>query len=335
MAIKKEDSEEDLELNNELDEDDDDEDDSSGASESNEGSSSSEGEEGNEDGNDEGGSSEPSEEEKEREALREKRRREKKRKKDLQRRREFEKDQTILSLQETVKKVTEELKTIKGSHNQQEEEKLENEMNELASIYNQANAAMEKAIKDGDGAAFTKAKKISDQAFVRYNTLDGAKKNRSLKKEEKEEASPGTTQQKFSQSVVEHAKKFASKHKDWYKITNNGEAANLDSMIVQQLDKELYDDGYNPEDADYWEELENRAKERIPHRFKNTTQNKPSNGKPRVTTAGGGREASSGVNTEKQLPKEFISSLKAAGFWDDEKKKKAAINDYLKNKKKG
>ena len=76
--------------------------------------------------------------------------------------------------------------------------------------------------------------------------------------------------------------------------------------------------------------LKERAKERLPHRFKNQR----TGSKPKVTTGGSGRDGGgSGIHIEKNLPKEFVNALKQAGHWDEPAKKKAAIADFLANKK--
>jgi hypothetical protein len=209
---------------------------------------------------------------------------------------------------------------------------IDGEISELGKIYNQANAAMEAAVAEGDGKRFTQAKAISDKAWARYTFLETQKRQAPVEKQEREVVRETSSDEASSDQGVQLGKEgkrlglaFVNKNKSWY----SPEGDNRDSKVVLTIDADLYREGYDPESKEYWDELEDRCKEYLPHRFKVAT--KPN--KPKSIVGGSGNENSLSGGAEKSLPKEFVQTLKAAGYWDDAVKRKAAIKNYYSNKK--
>lgn len=352
MAKKKSEHEIDDEIDdNELEDqetdDQDDDDDEEGKAEGEEGADKKDGtedgasaEEGEEDEDDPEGSAKKKAEQEELEEKRARRRREKKMKRERERRERMQLQNTIVLMADEIKKLKdghgEVHKKFEGLTTQQ----IDGEIAELGKIYNQAQAAMEAAINDGDGAKFAKAKQISDKAWARYTFLEAQKQQRPNKttQDDKQTEDRGSSRREADDSAdaasegVQLGKEgkrygiaFVTRHKSWYD-PNGG---NRDSKIVLAIDADLYNEGYDPEDKDYWEELESRCKEYLPHRFKGQAPGK----KPKSPVGGSGNDSSPTGNAEKTLPKEFIQTLKAAGYWDDPVKRKAAIKNYYANKK--
>lgn len=259
------------------------------------------------------------------EAKRERRRREKKLKRERERRERTMLRDQVQQLQLTIKELKESQGKLASTVTTVAEDRAKTELDELKHIYNQANAAMEQAISDGDGKRFAEAKSISDRALLRLQRADSLK-NTSKAETKTANAAPADDTKEEQVALSARARslglKFLSKHKSWYD-PNGGDT---DSRIVMMLDAELYNEGYSPDDTEYWEELESRCKARLPHVFK---QAKP---RPKTVVGGSGRDSSSAVGVEKSLPREFVQTLKAAGYWDDTKKRDAAIKDYYKNK---
>lgn len=305
-----------------------------------EGEETSEGEEG----------AEESEEDKakkaEHEALKQRRKREKKLKQQQRNRERLQSQNLIVNLQETVKNQGELINKLAGNFAEVDTRAIDNEMREMQSVYQEAMNKQEQAITANDGQSFRKAKEIADKAWARYNQLELSKRNVAAKKPNTREAASTTDARETAQprkaaapsiqlgdDAIKHGHDFQRKN-PWYQADQTGRATNFDSKVVQLIDQDLYNEGYDPETSEYWDELKDRVKERLPHRFKNQAT---SGTKPKVITGGGGGSSNEGgrANVEKSLPREFIDNLKMAGMWDDPKKKKAAIDDYLKNKKKG
>jgi len=269
----------------------------------------------------------------EREAIRERRRREKKMRRERERREKLVMAQTIKNLSEEVNHLKKAAGGINKKFEEQSVASIDNEIRELNSIYQNAQRVMESAIADSDGKKFAEAKSVSDRAWARYNMLQVAKQNLSKKeKEEEQEEQVQTQKQPAAENVLsEQGKRYAmgfiNKNKSWYD-PNGG---NRESKIVMTIDSDLYEEGYDPNDKDYWEELEARVAEVFPDKIKSKVEVR----KKTPSIVGGTTNESFRARTEKALPKEFVQTLKAAGFWDDADKRKKAIKDFYANKKKG
>lgn len=259
----------------------------------------------------------------EREAIRERRRREKKMRRDRERREKTELNERLSRLE----KENEELK--RNTHKTslvQYETALEKELREAAEIYNTAQKVMEQAITDGDGKKFAEAKSYSDKAMSRYNLLQQNKEALKIKEKELEqnlEEVGHKEQQILNQNGTNYGIAWAKKNSSWF----DPKGGNRESKIVHAIDIDLYGEGYDPNTKEYWDELTNRVAEVLPNKIK-------SNGaKPPQRVGGASSEISRKNSGEANLPKEFIQTLKAAGYWDDPVKRKTAIKDYLSNKK--
>lgn len=285
-----------------------------------------------------------SEEEKaKQEALEEKRarrRREKKLKRERERRERAQLENVVVAMAEEIKKLKDGQGEVGKKFEGFNAEKIASEISELAKIYKKAERAMEEAISDGDGAKFAQAKQISDKAWARYTFLEAQKRQRptptsddkqdtekhSARNDSAGSADDASEGIKLGKDGKRYGIAFVNKHKSWY--SPNGD--NRDSKVVLAIDTDLYNEGYDPESKEYWEELEDRCKEYLPHRFKSVDAKRA---KPKSTVGGGAGDHSPAGGAEKSLPKEFVQTLKAAGYWDDAEKRKAAIKNYYSNRK--
>ena len=230
-------------------------------------------------------------------------------------------------------KMIEELKKGQQEINQNFEKigrkTLEDEQKELSEVYNRANAIMEAAIAEGDGKKWREAKSISDKAFAKWNLIESQKvvTNKEPKVESKEQQEPVQSQSQFGQKALTYGSQFIKKHSSWY----DPSGGNRDTKIVQAIDEDLYNEGFDPESKEYWEELEARAAEVLPHRFKKN----PSAQKAKVTVGGSGKESNPASYKTVQVPKEFLQTLKAAGYEQGSDKFKAAVKQYYAQQRKG
>jgi hypothetical protein len=116
----------------------------------------------------------------------------------------------------------------------------------------------------------------------------------------------------------------------WY----NPEATDRDSRIAKKMDEVLVEEGWDPKDPDYWDELDSRLQKSLPHRYNVATDNNSVVRKPRNTVASSGREASTafgGSNrTQFTISPERVKAMKEAGAWDNPERKKAMIANFMK-----
>lgn len=266
----------------------------------------------------------------EREALRERRRRERKLKRDRDRRDRALAQNLIVTLQEENRKLRERQDEFEKRFSAIDSRTVEGEMQRLAKLYNEADALMQQAVADGDGEAFTRAKKISDRALAEYNKLQ-FQKTSSTKKEETVEKKETQQQSDNSAPILgERGKQYGiswMKKNSWY--DPNG--TDQDSKIVQSIDAAIFNEGYDPETKEYWDELDDRVSQYLPKYYKKKQELTKKS--PPSIVGGSGREGVPASSVEKTLPKEFVQTLKAAGQWDDLPKRKAAIKYYHAQKK--
>jgi hypothetical protein len=118
---------------------------------------------------------------------------------------------------------------------------------------------------------------------------------------------------------MRHAQDFI-KENPWYDAQGRDE----DSAIVIAIDQSLAKEGFNPQSADYWDELRRRASKRLPERFdgdapKRSSERSESRREPRGGPAvGSGREhAPTSTRKEIYISPERKQALIEAGVWDD------------------
>lgn len=125
----------------------------------------------------------------------------------------------------------------------------------------------------------------------------------------------------MSEDVSRNATRWLQKN-SWF----DPQARDTDSRIAKVIDQELAQDGWDPADPEYWEELDNRLSARLPHRY---------TAKGGTTTRRAGPTASSRVaNTSSAKPGSFrlspdrVQAIKDAGAWDDVNKRNKMIKAY-------
>jgi hypothetical protein len=69
--------------------------------------------------------------------------------------------------------------------------------------------------------------------------------------------------------VQQHVEDFMDEN-PWYNPNDrlaNGKVRDFDTRIMLEIDSDLAAEGFDPSSQDYWEELRDRGRERLPHRF--------------------------------------------------------------------
>lgn len=127
-----------------------------------------------------------------------------------------------------------------------------------------ANSVISRAITAANGEDAQTAMEIRDTLRDRLNGLkaDKAKQLESRQQVvaqpvQQAQLPPGVTPAQVSNFNI-----FLKRH-DWY----DPQWGDADSLKVKAIDKELQDEGSDPNMASHWQELENRVREALPHRF--------------------------------------------------------------------
>lgn len=72
-------------------------------------------------------------------------------------------------------------------------------------------------------------------------------------------------------AVMDYVEDFRDRH-NWMRMDQSGRPADQDTAIMLQIDNMVANEGYDPATQDYWDEVEERARKYLPHKFGNTRQ---------------------------------------------------------------
>lgn len=196
-----------------------------------------------------------------------------------------------------------------------------------------ADQVFARAVKSGDEDDISQATNIRDKLKETLGRLNGAKQELARRSEESE------NEPQVDSRLVYHASRWMRDH-NWY--DPNG--TDRDSRRVAAIDDRLVKEGYNPSSPEYWEELTDRVREALPHKFKDrrnghddddrdedddresrgSEKNRRGSG-PRFST--GGRERPLKKN-EVYVSPERKQAMIDAGVWDDPVLRKRYLKTY-------
>ena len=252
----------------------------------------------------------------ERETIREARREERRLKKELKKQRDFSAQNKIKMLERHNADLAERLAKVENTASSYQFAQLDKAIEDEATRVEYAKMKMLQATQANDASAqveyleqLTDAKQRLNQAqYYKKQQLEAAK------------APKQNVPNPISNEVQENATRWLKKNA-WY----DPQARDTDSRIAKVVDQELAADGWDPADPEYWEELDSRLTNRLPHRY--------------VSKGGSNRRAnptasSRVANTTSQkagtitLSRERVSAIKDAGAWDDVEKRNKMIRAY-------
>lgn len=252
-----------------------------------------------------------------REKIREARREERRLKKELAKQRDITARNKIKALERHNEELAKRLAAVENASASFQFAQIDKAIEDEATRVEYAKMKMLQAAQTGDAAAqieyleqLTDAKERLKQAeFLKKQQLETAK----------------TPKQNVPNPINTEVQRNATqwlKKNSWY----DPEARDTDSRIAKVIDQELAQDGWDPSDPEYWEELDNRLSARLPHRY---------------TAKGGSQRRSAGptassrvANTASAKPgaftlsKDRVQAIKDAGAWDDVEKRNKMIRAY-------
>jgi hypothetical protein len=183
-----------------------------------------------------------------------------------------------------------------------------------------ADQVFARAVKSGDEEDIATATNIRDRLKETHGRLASAKAELAKRSEESDQ------EPQVDSRLVFHASRWMKDH-NWY--DPNG--TDRDSRRVAAIDDRLVKEGYDPRSPEYWDELSDRVREALPHKFKDRRngnddeededddnesrgQKSRKGSGPRFST--GGRERPLKKN-EVYVSPERKQALIDAGVWDD------------------
>lgn len=258
--------------------------------------------------------------EEERDILREHRRQERKDVKGRRREAIARKDRYISQLENQVKDLTGRVETVENRASGADLARLDGAIESAAQEVELAKSARMEARKanavdiemEAEEAWYGARRKLEELSLLKRRIADGQRDSAARR-------SAGTPSAPDPE-VVERASKWSTSH-TWYNRTGSDE----DSDIVRVVDKNLTREGWDPKTQEYWDELDDRLKTRIPHRFRDGGGNGQQR---RQTTGGGGGDSPGGRGGGVTLSAERVAALKEANMWDDPKQRARMIKRY-------
>jgi hypothetical protein len=249
-------------------------------------------------------------------AVREARRARRRAKKDLVRKTNEEKDQRLQMLQRQNQELMERLSVVERKTHSSDLARLDKAIEDEELRFRYAQQRMQEATTAGDGQAFTKAQEIWYESRRKVEALRGLKSK----------AATATQQQQGAANpkVTRMANDWMERN-NWYDPSSNDE----DTQIAKVIDRKLTEEGWDPGNQDYWEELDRRLQKRLPHRYTDGSDDSPRRSRHRSVVTGSGREVGGGASRSTfVLTPEQVRAMKDAGMWDDQEKRNRMIKRY-------
>ena len=237
-------------------------------------------------------------------------------KKDLVRKTQAEKDERLALLQRQNQELMERLSVIEHRTHANDIAQIDKAMQDGELRVRYAKMKLAEAVQAQDGEAAAQANEM---------LLDERQKLESLKNFKQRAVQP---QQKSSIPDAGTQRQIAAwmERNSWF----DPERKDMDSKIAKQIDEQLHAEGWNPATSDYWDEMDNRLRRYLPHRYNDVHEESSSRRKPRSPVTSSGREnaSSAGGRQSFELTTEQVRAMKDAGFWDDPKKRISMIKRY-------
>lgn len=210
----------------------------------------------------------------------------------------------------------ERLQTVIG---QNRVEDLDSRLSEELARAEQAERIEAAAIKANNGEDAVKARRIREEALSRAQAIHREKQ--SVQAPATDAAQPNG--QGAPPPYLNHVREFA-KDKPWF----NFNRADPDNAVVLALDTQVAGEGFSPNTAEYWAELDRRVRERLPHKFGSNSGSRQDDAddedEPTQRRARGGPPVGAGrthvpetTRTQVYISPERKQAMIDAGVWDD------------------
>jgi len=252
----------------------------------------------------------------EREQIREARREERRLKKELKKQRDLTAQNKIKALERHNEELARRLAAVESTATSYQFAQIDKAIEDEATRVEYAKMKMLQAAQSGDAAGqvdfleqLTEAKQRLQQAqHYKKQQLESAK------------APKQNVPNEISTEVQQNATKWLKKN-SWY----DPQARDTDSRIAKVIDQELAQDGWDPSDPEYWEELDNRLSARLPHRYTSKGGSTKKNSGPTASS----RVESNGTKPGTiRLSADRVQAIKDAGAWDDVERRNKMIRAY-------
>ena len=263
------------------------------------------------------------------EAVRAARRARRRAKKDLIRKTNVEKDVRLQQLQRENEEFRRQSEEMRRRLNNVERETQQNRISKVDQSIQDAQVRVEyakmklaEAANSNDGESLVEAQSLWRDAENQLSQLNRVKSDaqRQMNAPQQEVRLPDP-------SVQRNAAQWLNRN-TWYRP----DVSDKDSKIAKKVDELMVTQGWDPSSPDYWDELDNRLRNEIPHRYNDSSDGGQRERKPRNVVGSSGRESSAAYGGSNRssfvLVPERVRAMKDAGIWDNPERKKKAIEYY-------
>lgn len=208
---------------------------------------------------------------------------------------------------------------------------IDQRISQLKSQVSVADQVIAEAVKSASGDEMVEAQRIREDLLRGIHQLENLKGQFSASKETSTEVTTQTTPRRVAvpPEVTRLAGEFQRRH-PWFK-----QGQDEDSDIVSTIDNRVMADGFDPTTSEYWDELEDRMKKRLPHRFKSSKSTELETPVPKKRSGGPAFSTRGGERRPLKRGEVFISegrkqAMIEAGVWDDPVLKARYLKSFQK-----
>ena len=253
----------------------------------------------------------------ERKKIREARREERKLKKELKKQRDVSAQNKIKSLQRNNEELARRLAQVENTAANFQFAQVDKALEDEATRVEYAKMKLLQASQNQDAASQVEYLEQLQDAKTRLAQIQAYKKQQLEEAKRPKQNVPTPV----SNDVQRNATKWLKDNK-WF----DPQARDTDSKIAKVVDQELAAEDWDPSDPEYWDELNNRLKARLPHRYAQKGEKPQRRGGPTASsrTANPGAKSAGTIT----LSKARVDAIKDAGAWDDPAKRAKMIKAY-------
>jgi hypothetical protein len=256
----------------------------------------------------------------EREAIRAARREERKLKKQLHREKARESNHLISALKKQNNALADRLAVLEKKTSGAELARVDKAIDDAGVQVEYAKMKMKEAVSAQDGESLVQAQEMLYEAQRKMESLSTIKENATRQMTQQ----PKQNIQLPDPMVQKMAADWMGRN-GWY----DPQGKDLDSEIAQKIDRKLTEEGFDPTQEDYWEELDDRLQKYLPHRSNTGYNERNRNQRPRSVVTSSGRESSGGVRSnEFRLTPDRVAAIKEAGMWDNTEQRNKMIRKF-------
>ena len=212
-----------------------------------------------------------------------------------------ERDEHIQALIQKNEELNTNLRTKDKEVNTLGKSSLDASEKQLTDKIELARAVYTEAFEEGDKDRVLKAQEMLNDAQIDLKNVTAAKNNYPEIEDVPQQAQPQPQQQVRQQPANDpRAEDWASKN-DWFGKDNVMTAAAL------AIDAELKGEGYDPQDQDFYQEIDNRLKKAFPQKLGNSQERVQENTSQPAQVVSGGSRSSSSSSRKVKLSKEDVA----------------------------